>query len=102
MKEATTTFIGDETREEGYRYNWWTARTAINDGEVRIYQARGNGGQRIFVIPSFNAVVVFTGGNFDPVDDPPSPLSHPDECNSTGNEVIKKKVEKSRNNLFRH
>jgi CubicO group peptidase (beta-lactamase class C family) len=73
VDEATTTFIGNEDNEEGYGYNWWTGRAMIKDQNVRIFMARGNGGQFIFVVPDFNAVVVFTGGNFDPVDNPPSP-----------------------------
>jgi CubicO group peptidase (beta-lactamase class C family) len=75
VNEATTTYIGNEAIGEGYGYNWWTARETINDNEVRIYMARGNGGQYIFVIPVFNAVVAFTGGNFDPIDNAPSPYN---------------------------
>jgi CubicO group peptidase (beta-lactamase class C family) len=65
VNEATTTFIGNELSESGYGYNWWTARETINDVEIRIYMAWGNGGQFIFVIPALNAVVAFTGGNFN-------------------------------------
>lgn len=75
VKEATTTHIGNEAIGEGYGYNWWTSRETINDETVRIYMARGNGGQYIFVIPFFNAVVAFTGGNFDPAGNAPSPYS---------------------------
>lgn len=75
VETATATYIGNEANREGYGYNWWTARSQVGPEEVRIYMARGNGGQYIFVIPSVNAVVAFTGGNFDPVKNPPSPYS---------------------------
>ena len=67
VKQATETFIGDELVARGYGYNWWTARHTIDDEEIRMYFAHGNGGQVILVIPSHNAVVVFTGGNFYPL-----------------------------------
>jgi CubicO group peptidase (beta-lactamase class C family) len=73
VDEATATFIGNEDDGEGYGYNWWIARSFINEEEVRVYMARGNGGQFIFVVPAFNAVVVFTGGNFDDPPGAPSP-----------------------------
>jgi CubicO group peptidase (beta-lactamase class C family) len=75
VNEATATFVGNEAAREGYGYNWWTAGTTIDQQVVRTYMARGNGGQYVFVIPDFNAVVVFTGGNFDPVTNPPSPYN---------------------------
>jgi CubicO group peptidase (beta-lactamase class C family) len=73
VSEASATFIGNELSQAGYGYNWWTARETINDQQVRIYMARGNGGQFIFVIPDLNAVVAFTGGNFNAGYGAPSP-----------------------------
>ena len=63
VNEATTTFIGNESTASGYGYNWWTVTYSSG---IRLYVARGFGGQYIFVIPSLNAVVVFTAGNFPP------------------------------------
>lgn len=74
VNEATATFIGNEVGRTGYGYNWWTARQTINDQELRIYMARGNGGQYIFVVPDFNLVVAFTGGNFNSNFDTPFSL----------------------------
>lgn len=45
---------------DGYGFLWW--KQAF-DNNVTSYFADGNGGQHIFVIPSKNLVIVFTGGN---------------------------------------
>ena len=45
---------------DGYGYLWWK-QAFTNDTES--YFADGNGGQQIFIIPSKDLVVVFTGGN---------------------------------------
>jgi CubicO group peptidase (beta-lactamase class C family) len=65
--DATATFIGNEGSATGYGYHWWTANYTINGSVIRIFRAQGSGGQYIFVVPSLNAVVVFTGGNYPPL-----------------------------------
>ncbi len=35
---------------------------------LRVHSARGNGGQYIFIVPELDAVVVFTGSNYAPLD----------------------------------
>jgi CubicO group peptidase (beta-lactamase class C family) len=67
VKNATTTFIGNEATADGYGYHWWTARYSVANKTVRVYFARGSGGQYIFVIPDLNSVVVYTGGNYPPL-----------------------------------
>ena len=66
VKDATTTFIGNADDGEGYGYHWWTARYDVAGEKIEVFYARGSGGQYIFVIPSRNAVVVFTSGNYPP------------------------------------
>ncbi|HEX5169128.1 MAG TPA: serine hydrolase domain-containing protein [Cyclobacteriaceae bacterium] len=66
VKDATTTFIGNEKSADGYGYHWWTAVYFLKDMTVRVFFARGSGGQYIFVVPDLNSVVVFTGGNYPP------------------------------------
>jgi CubicO group peptidase (beta-lactamase class C family) len=51
-----------------YGYLWWR-RLFGSVGQYSAYFASGNGGQYIFVVPSADLVVVFTGGNYN------SPLS---------------------------
>ena len=59
----------------GYGYFWWQqyfnvpgpdgANAAHAATRVDTYLASGNGGQKIFVVPSLEAVVVFTGGAYN-------------------------------------
>jgi CubicO group peptidase (beta-lactamase class C family) len=46
-----------------YGYLWWLQ--PVDDGVVRSYQARGNGGQYIMVVPAADLVVAFTGHAFN-------------------------------------
>ncbi len=48
--------------EADYGYGWWIFK-GNREGD---FEAVGRGGQRISVIPSKNAIVVFTGGIFEP------------------------------------
>lgn len=55
-----------------YGYQWWLRTFHANSRAYESFAARGWGGQYIFVFPSLNMVVVFTGGNYstpEPVDD---------------------------------
>lgn len=48
-----------------YGYLWWVRRAPMNDTGVPYVAAQGNGGQYIFIVPSYDLVVVFTGSNYD-------------------------------------
>jgi CubicO group peptidase (beta-lactamase class C family) len=58
-----------------YGYLWWRQgfRVAVGDREhtVDTILASGNGGQKIYVVPSLRLVAVFTGGNYNAVEDSP-------------------------------
>lgn len=47
-----------------YGYLWWHHVYEIGDAVIETVEARGNGGQYIFVAPSLDLVVVITSGNF--------------------------------------
>ncbi len=47
-----------------YGYLWWHHKYEIGDRTIETIEARGNGGQYIFVVPSLDLVVVITAGNF--------------------------------------
>jgi CubicO group peptidase (beta-lactamase class C family) len=49
---------------KGYGYSWWTWTTKHNGEALDTYYAGGWGGQRIFVIPDLDMVVVMTSGNY--------------------------------------
>lgn len=50
--------------KNGYGYLWWHHKYRINGKQIESIEARGAGGQYIFVIPSKKIVVVITSGNY--------------------------------------
>ncbi|WP_282609293.1 serine hydrolase [Pelagibius sp. Alg239-R121] len=54
-----------KSSRRGYGYQWWTRRTLPGeDAKLDLYLASGNGGQKIFVYPNLQLVVVFTGSHY--------------------------------------
>jgi CubicO group peptidase (beta-lactamase class C family) len=52
---------------DGYGYHWWVLKLRPSGGDadpVWVVAARGNGGQKLFVIPAFDAVFVATAVNY--------------------------------------
>ena len=47
-----------------YGYLWWHHVYEVDGQTIATLEARGNGGQYIFVAPSLDLVVVITSGNF--------------------------------------
>jgi CubicO group peptidase (beta-lactamase class C family) len=50
--------------KNGYGYLWWHKTYTINGKDIKSIEARGNGGQYIFVIPALKTVCVITAGNY--------------------------------------
>lgn len=50
--------------KNGYGYLWWHHVYEVNGKVVESVEARGAGGQYIFVIPCLKTVVVITSGNY--------------------------------------
>ncbi|SFW60125.1 serine hydrolase domain-containing protein [Cellulophaga fucicola] len=50
--------------KNGYGYLWWHNTYQVNEKSIKSIEARGAGGQYIFVIPYLKVVVVVTSGNY--------------------------------------
>jgi CubicO group peptidase (beta-lactamase class C family) len=49
---------------DGYGHLWWKRTFAHGTGPVEAVYAAGNGGNHIFIVPSLELVVAFTGSNY--------------------------------------
>ena len=58
-----------------YGYQWWLASSGVGDRGVPWIAAFGNGGQRLFVLPELELVVVVTAGNYNQPDQWRMPLA---------------------------
>jgi CubicO group peptidase (beta-lactamase class C family) len=47
-----------------YGYLWWHHRYQIDGRTIETLEARGNGGQYVFVVPALDLVAVITAGNY--------------------------------------
>jgi CubicO group peptidase (beta-lactamase class C family) len=47
-----------------FGYTWWMGRTLAGERDVKWIAGFGNGGQRLFVIPELDVVVVTTAGEY--------------------------------------
>jgi len=56
--------LEDVKDKNEYGYQWWHKTYVVDGTAVESIEARGAGGQYIFVIPALEAVVVITSGNF--------------------------------------
>jgi CubicO group peptidase (beta-lactamase class C family) len=61
-----------------YGYFWW--RPWLNVGTARGFQhvdviaAQGNGGQKIYIVPQYKLIAVFTGGGYNAESTPPNTI----------------------------
>jgi len=56
--------LQDVQDKNEYGYFWWHDTYTINGKSIKCIEARGAGGQFIFLIPELESVVVMTTGNF--------------------------------------
>jgi CubicO group peptidase (beta-lactamase class C family) len=58
-----------EVDNTGYGYFWWHPwlQVQMPDGERKVYYsaAQGNGGQKIYILPDYDVVAVFTAGSYN-------------------------------------
>lgn len=48
-----------------YGYFWWRPWLNVNGAHVYLGAAQGNGGQKIYILPAYHLVAVFTGGLYN-------------------------------------
>lgn len=58
------TQLEDVSDKNGYGYLWWHNTYKVNGKKIKTIEARGAGGQYIFIIPKLDSVVVITSGNY--------------------------------------
>ncbi len=56
--------LQDVMEKNEYGYQWWHEKYSVNGKEISSIEARGAGGQYIFIIPQLESVIVITSGNF--------------------------------------
>lgn len=59
------TLLARCTDKEAYGHHWWSGNVFVRGKEVIWHGALGNGGQRLFIVPSLDMVVVMTAGAYD-------------------------------------
>lgn len=58
--------------ETSYGYFWWRPYLNVGPQRVNMFAAQGNGGQKIYLLPQFDLVAVFTGGDYNSDGAPPN------------------------------
>jgi CubicO group peptidase (beta-lactamase class C family) len=48
-----------------YGYQWWAGQVLHGGGELTVNVALGNGGQRLFMVPALDLVIVMTAGRYN-------------------------------------
>jgi len=62
VARSTVNQVAEGVGTDGYA--WHVGTLKVGDREYREYEANGNGGQFLIVVPELDLAVVFTGGNY--------------------------------------
>jgi len=58
--------------DTGYGYFWWRPYLNVGNQRVDMLAAQGNGGQKIYLLPQYDLVAVFTAGDYNSNGAPPN------------------------------
>jgi CubicO group peptidase (beta-lactamase class C family) len=56
--------LENHNEKNEYGFLWWHYHYNVNGQTINTIEARGAGGQYIFIVPQYQMVVVITSGNF--------------------------------------
>jgi CubicO group peptidase (beta-lactamase class C family) len=62
---ARQTRVDDSDYGLGIWHRWYRVRTAGGERRVDTVMLSGNGGQKVYLVPSLDLIAVFTGGSFN-------------------------------------
>ena len=57
--------VDDSDYGLGIWHRWYRVPTPAGDRRIDTVMLSGNGGQKVFLVPSLDLIVVFTGGAFN-------------------------------------
>jgi CubicO group peptidase (beta-lactamase class C family) len=60
--------------DTGYGYFWWRPYLNVQNQRVDMLEAQGNGGQKIYLLPQYDLVAVFTAGDYNSNGAPPNKI----------------------------
>jgi CubicO group peptidase (beta-lactamase class C family) len=63
--EAATRSHTSVNAKNDYGYAWWIRSYRLGAKTYRTFEAQGNGGQSLIVVPDLDLVIMFTGGNYN-------------------------------------
>jgi CubicO group peptidase (beta-lactamase class C family) len=67
LQDATTAKAQPDPLQH-YGYQWWLGSSSFGDAQTPWVAGFGNGGQRLFIVPELDLVVVVTAGNYNTPD----------------------------------
>lgn len=81
VQESTTAHV-QTTGPVSYAFHWWLGRTLVGGKEIDWIGALGYGGQRLYVVPEMNLVVVIFAGLY----------ANPDLASTIGETILREQV----------
>ena len=60
--------------DTSYGYFWWRPYLNVENQRVDMFAAQGNGGQKIYLLPQYDLVAVFTAGDYNSNGAPPNKI----------------------------